>query len=60
MDCAAERPSITIAIDGATGIDLVLTQDDIGHNFSVHAGYTDAQGFMYSGDSEIASATTPR
>jgi Ca2+-binding RTX toxin-like protein len=46
-----------IAIDGATSIDLVLTQDDIGHTFSVHAAYTDFQGFEYS-SSEIVSATT--
>ncbi len=47
-----------VAIDGATGVDLVLTSDDIGHNFSVRAGYTDAQGFIYTGASEIVSATT--
>ena len=47
-----------VAIDGATFVDLTLTDDDIGHTFSVHAGYTDAQGFVYSGATEVVSATT--
>jgi Ca2+-binding RTX toxin-like protein len=45
-----------VAIDGATFADLSLTSDDIGHEFTVHASYTDAQGFVYEGASEIVSA----
>ncbi|MBP6012573.1 MAG: hypothetical protein KBA31_10130 [Alphaproteobacteria bacterium] len=47
-----------VAIGGATSADLTLTDSDIGHSFSVHAGYTDAQGFVYSGVSEVVSAAT--
>jgi Ca2+-binding RTX toxin-like protein len=43
---------------GATNADLLLTPADVGHTFSVQAGYTDSQGFVYVPSAATQSVTT--